>query len=248
MIYLKSSNEIAIMRISGKIVAETLLKIEEIVRPGITTIELDKIAEEYILSCGAIPSFKGLYGFPATLCTSINEEVVHGIPGERVLQEGDIISVDCGALYQGFHGDAARTFNVGKISAEDQKLIDVTRQSFFEGIKFAIIGNRIGDIANAVQTYVENFGYGVVKDYVGHGIGKEMHEEPSVPNYGRSGRGPKLAKGMTIAIEPMVNLGTYAVTEKSDNWTVVTLDGRKSAHYENSIAILDNGPEILTII
>ena len=248
MIYLKSSSEIAIMRISGKIVAETLLKIEEIVRPGITTIELDKIAEKYILSCGAIPSFKGLYGFPATLCTSVNEEVVHGIPGERVLQEGDIISVDCGALYQGFHGDAARTFPVGKITADNQKLIDVTRQSFFEGVKFAIIGNRIGDIANAVQTYVENFGYGVVKDYVGHGIGKEMHEEPSVPNYGRIGRGPKLAKGMTIAIEPMVNLGTYAVTEQSDKWTVVTLDGKNSAHYENTIAILDNGPEILTII
>jgi methionyl aminopeptidase len=248
MIYLKSSSEIAIMRISGKIVAETLLKIEEIVRPGITTIELDRIAEEYIISRGASPSFKGLYGFPATLCTSINEEVVHGIPGERVLQEGDIISVDCGAYYQGFHGDAARTFNVGKASTEDQKLIDVTRQSFFEGIKFAIVGNRIGDIANAIQTYVENFGYGIVKDYVGHGIGKEMHEEPSVPNYGRSGRGPKLAKGMTIAIEPMVNLGTYAVTEKSDNWTVITLDGKKSAHYENTIAILENGPEILTII
>lgn len=248
MIYLKSSSEINIMRISGRIVAETLCKIEEIVKPGITTKELDKIAEEYILSCGAQPSFKGLYGFPATLCTSVNEEIVHGIPGERVLEEGDIISVDCGAYYQGFHGDAARTFPIGRISPEDQKLIDVTRDSFFEGIQFATIGNTIGDIAHAVQMYVEAFGYGVVRDYVGHGIGKEMHEEPSVPNYGRSGRGPKLAKGMTIAIEPMVNLGTYAVTEMSDNWTVVTLDGKKSAHYENTIAILNNGPEILTII
>ena len=248
MIYLKSSSEINIMRISGRIVAETLNKIKDLVKPGITTKELDKIAEEYILSCGAQPSFKGLYGFPATLCTSINEEVVHGIPGERVLVEGDILSVDCGAYYQGFHGDAARTFPIGRISSEDQKLIDVTRDSFFEGIKFAVIGNRIGDIAHAVQVYVEAFGYGVVRDYVGHGIGKEMHEEPSVPNFGRSGRGPKLAKGMTIAIEPMVNLGTYAVTQMSDNWTVVTLDGSKSAHYENTIAILDNGPEILTII
>jgi methionyl aminopeptidase len=248
MIYLKSNTEINIMRISGRIVAETLLKLEEIIKPGITTGYLDSVAEEYIKGSGAIPSFKGLYGFPATLCISINEEVVHGIPGDRVLMEGDIISVDCGALYQGFHGDAARTFSVGKISSEDQKLIDVTKQSFFEGLKFAVIGNRIGDIANAIQTYVEPFGYGIVRDYVGHGIGREMHEEPSVPNYGTKGRGPKLAKGMTIAIEPMVNLGTYAVTEKSDNWTVVTLDGKKSAHYENTIAIMDNGPEILTLI
>jgi methionyl aminopeptidase len=248
MIYLKSSSEIDLMRIAGRIVAETLLKVEEQIRPGITTKELDRIAENYIISCGARPSFKGLYGFPATLCISINEEIVHGIPGERVLEEGDIISIDCGAYYKNFHGDAARTFPIGKISPEAQKLIDVTRDSFFEGIKFATIGNRIGDIANAIQIYVEAFGYGVVRDYVGHGIGREMHEEPSVPNFGKAGRGPKLAKGMTIAIEPMVNLGTYATTEKSDKWTVVTLDGKKSAHYENTVAILDNGPEILTII
>lgn len=248
MIYLKSSSEIAIMRISGKIVAQTLLLIEEHIKPGITTKELDRIAEEYIISCGARPSFKGLYGFPATLCTSINEEIVHGIPGDRILEEGDIISVDCGACYKNFHGDAARTFPIGKISTEAQKLIDVTRNSFFEGIKFATIGNRIGDIAHGVQMYVEAFGYGVVRDYVGHGIGREMHEEPSVPNFGKVGRGPKLAKGMTIAIEPMVNMGTYATTEKDDNWTVITLDGKKSAHYENTVAILDNGPEILTIL
>ena len=248
MIYLKSCSEIEFMRISGRIVAETLNLIEEHVKPGITTKELDKIAENYILSCGARPSFKGLYGFPATLCTSVNEEIVHGIPGDRVLEEGDIISVDCGALYHNFHGDAARTFPVGKISPEAQKLIDVTKESFFVGLKHAIVGNRIGDIASAIQEYVEAFGYGVVRDYVGHGIGKEMHEEPSVPNYGKAGRGPKLAKGMTLAIEPMVNMGTYATKELNDGWTVITLDKKMSAHYENSIAILDNGPEILTII
>lgn len=248
MIYLKSSSEIDIMRKAGKIVAETLLLVEESIKPGITTKELDRIAENYIKSCGARPSFKGLYGFPATLCTSINEEIVHGIPGGRVLEEGDIISVDCGAYYQNFHGDAARTFPIGRISPESQKLIDVTRNSFYEGLKFAVIGNRIGDIASAIQTYVEAFGYGVVRNYVGHGIGREMHEEPSVPNFGKAGHGPKLAKGMTIAIEPMINMGTYATTEKADKWTVVTLDGKQSAHYENTVAILENGPEILTII
>ena len=248
MIYLKSSSEIEIMKIAGRIVAETLLKIEEHVKPGITTKQLDRIAEDYIISCGARPSFKGLYGFPATLCTSINEEVVHGIPGERVLEEGDIISVDCGACYKKFHGDAARTFPIGKISPEAQKLIDVTRESFFEGIKYAQIGNRIGDIAHAIEGYTESFGYGVVRDYVGHGVGREMHEEPSVPNYGKPGRGPKLAKGMTIAVEPMINMGTFEVTEKSDKWTVVTLDGKMSAHYENTIAILEDGPQILTLI
>lgn len=248
MIYLKSSNEIDIMRKAGRIVAETLAKVEEVIKPGMTTMELDKIAEEYIISCGARPSFKGYHGFPATLCTSVNEEVVHGIPGNRVLQEGDIISVDCGAFFQGFHGDAARTFPVGKITAEAQKLIEVTKNSFFEGLKHAVVGNRIGDISRAIQIYVEDNGFSVVRDYVGHGIGREMHEEPPVPNYGKPGRGPKLAKGMLLAIEPMVNLGVYAVKELSDNWTVVTYDGKPSAHYENTIAILDNGPEILTIL
>lgn len=248
MIELKSKNEIDLMRKSGRLVAETLAKIEEIIRPGITTRELDRIAEEYITSCGARPSFKGYHGFPATLCTSVNEQVVHGFPGDVVLQEGDIVSVDCGAFLNGFHGDAARTFAVGKISPDVQKLIDVTRESFFEGIKYATIGNRMGDISHAIQTYVETNGFSVVRDYVGHGIGREMHEEPPVPNYGRPGRGPKLAKGMALAIEPMVNMGTYAVDELSDGWTVVTYDGKKSAHYENTIVILENGPEILTII
>lgn len=248
MIYLKSSNEIEIMKKAGRIVAETLAKVEEVIRPGITTMELDRIAEEYITNCGARPSFKGYHGFPGTLCTSVNEEVVHGIPGNKVLQEGDIISVDCGAFFQGFHGDAARTFPVGKITAEAQRLIDVTRNSFFEGIKYAVVGNRIGDISHAIQVYVEANGFSVVRDYVGHGIGREMHEEPPVPNYGKAGRGPKLAKGMLLAIEPMVNSGVYAVKELSDDWTVVTYDGRPSAHYENTVAILDNGPEILTIL
>ncbi|TDT50412.1 type I methionyl aminopeptidase [Fonticella tunisiensis] len=248
MIYLKSSSEIELMKKSGRIVAETLAKIEEVIRPGITTKELDKIAEEYITGCGARPSFKGYNGFPATLCTSVNDEVVHGIPGNRVLQEGDIVSIDCGAIYNGFHGDAARTFPVGKISPETQKLIDVTRESFFEGIKYAVVGNRIGDISHAIQVYVESHGFSVVRDYVGHGIGREMHEEPPVPNYGKPGRGPKLTKGMALAIEPMVNMGTYAVKELSDGWTVVTADGKMSCHYENTVVILEDGPEVLTII
>jgi methionyl aminopeptidase len=248
MIYLKSSTEIEKMRKAGRIVAETLAKLEELIKPGITTKELDRVAEEYIIRCGARPSFKGYHGFPASICASVNEEVVHGIPGERVLQEGDIISVDCGAFYEGFHGDAARTFPVGKITPIAQKLIDVTRESFFKGIEHAVIGKRIGDISHAIQSYVEANGFSVVRDYVGHGIGKEMHEEPPVPNYGKPGRGPKLVKGMVLAIEPMVNLGVYAVKEKSDGWTVVTYDGKLSAHYENTIAILDNGPELLTLL
>ncbi|MEF9934425.1 MAG: type I methionyl aminopeptidase [Clostridium sp.] len=249
MIYLKSSNEIDIMRKAGTIVAETLLKLEEAVKPGITTLELDKIAEEYILRSGARPSFKGYGGFPGSICASVNEEIVHGIPSsKRVLQEGDIISVDCGAYFKGFHGDAARTFPVGKVSKEAQSLIDVTTESFFQGIKHAAVGNRIGDISSAVQTYAESFGYSVVRDYVGHGIGKSLHEEPSVPNYGKAGRGPKLAKGMVLAIEPMVNLGVYTADQLSDGWTVVTTDGKLSAHYENTVAILENGPEILTLL
>jgi methionyl aminopeptidase len=248
MIYLKSDSEIEIMHKAGRIVAETLAKVEEVIKPGITTAELDKIAEDHITKCGARPSFKGHYGFPASICTSINEEVVHGIPGKKVLQEGDIISVDCGAFIEGFHGDAARTFPVGKISSEAQKLIDVTRESFFQGIEYALVGNRIGDIASAVQTYVESQGFSVVRDYVGHGIGRKMWEEPSVPNFGKPGKGLKLAKGLVIAIEPMVNAGTYEVKELSDGWTVITKDEKISAHYENTIAILENGPKILTIL
>jgi methionyl aminopeptidase len=248
MIYLKSDNEIEIMQKAGRIVAETLAKIEEVIKPGITTEELDRIAEEHILKCYARPSFKGHYEFPASICTSINEEVVHGIPGKRILQEGDIIGVDCGACYEGFHGDAARTFPVGKVSAEAQKLIDVTRESFFQGLKYALVGNRLGDIGNSIQSYVEANGFSVVRDYVGHGIGRKVWEEPSVPNFGKQGKGMKLVKGLVIAIEPMVNTGTYEVKDLNDGWTVVTKDKGLSAHYENTIAILNDGPRILTLI
>lgn len=248
MIYLKSDEEIKLMKVAGRIVAETLQKIEEVIKPGMTTKQLDALAERYIESRGAHPSFKGYGGFPASICTSVNEEVVHGIPGDRVLMEGDIVSVDCGAVINGYQGDAARTFPVGQISPEVQNLIDVTRESFFKGIEYAIVGERLGDIGHSIQKYVESNGYSVVRDYVGHGIGRKMHEDPPVPNYGRAGRGLKLEKGLVIAIEPMVNAGGYEVRQLKNGWTVVTKDGMPSAHYENTVAILDNGPELLTYI
>ena len=206
MIIIKNDKEIDLMRIAGRIVAETLLLVEKEVKPGITTAELDRIAEEFITKHGATPSFKGLYGFPASLCISVNEQVVHGIPGGYVLKEGDIISVDCGAHINGFHGDAARTFAVGNISDEAKKLIKVTEESFFKGLEFAKIGNRLTDISHEIQRYVEASGFSVVREFVGHGIGKSVHEDPEVPNFGRPGRGPKLVTGMTLAIEPMVNM------------------------------------------
>lgn len=248
MIFIKNNQEIDLMRKAGKIVAETLLLVEEKVRPGITTAELDRIAEEFITKHGAKPSFKGLYGFPASLCISVNEQVVHGIPGGYVLKDGDIISVDCGANINGFHGDAARTFGVGNISEEANKLINVTKESFFKGIEYAKVGNRLTDISHGIQSYVEASGFSVVRDFVGHGIGRVVHEDPEVPNYGRPGRGPKLVEGMALAIEPMVNVGSYKVKTLSDDWTVVTSDGSLSAHYENTIVILPDGPEILTLI
>jgi methionyl aminopeptidase len=247
MIIIKSSREIEYMRRAGKVVSETLALLQEFVKPGITTGELDRIAEEYIRKCNAVPSFKGYYGFPASICTSVNEEVVHGIPGKRVLQEGDIISIDCGAIVDGYHGDAARTFAVGRISKEAEELINVTKESFFKGVENARVGNRLTDISSAIQEYAESRGYSIVRDYVGHGIGMAMHEEPEVPNYGRPGRGPKLVKGMVLAIEPMVNIGAYDVEVLSNDWTVVTRDKTLSAHYENTVAILENGPEILTL-
>lgn len=247
MIIVKTDLEIEYMRQAGSVVKDTLLKLEEVIKPGITTAELDRIAEDYILKCGAKPSFKGYYGFPASICTSLNSEVVHGIPSKKIfLQEGDIISVDCGAILNGYNGDAARTFAVGSISKEAQKLIDVTRESFFQGVLSAKVGNKLTDISASVQQYVESFGYSVVRDYVGHGIGKEMHEDPEVPNYGRPGRGPKLIHGMVLAIEPMVNIGDFTVKVEANDWTVVTEDGSLSAHYENTVAILRDGPEILT--
>ena len=247
MIILKNSDEINLMRKSGKVVEETLNFLEDVIKPGITTEEIDKLAEEFITKQGAIPSFKGYNGFPASICTSINDEVVHGIPGGRELKEGDIVSVDCGAMLNGFHGDAARTFPVVKISAEDEKLIRITKESFFKGYEKAIIGNRLTDISFAIQKFVEENGFSVVRDYVGHGIGRNMHEDPGVPNFGKPNRGPKLQAGMALAIEPMVNIGSYHVRTLLNGWTVVTTDGSLSAHYENTVAILDKGPEILTL-
>ena len=244
MIIIKNDKEINLMRKAGKIVAETLLVVEKNIKPGITTAELDRIAEEFITKHGAKPSFKGLYGFPASLCISVNEQVVHGIPGRYVLKEGDIVSVDCGAIIDGYHGDAARTFAVGNISEEAQKLIEVTKES----LEAAKVGNNLTDISNEIQKYIEASGFSVVRDFVGHGIGKDLHEDPEVPNFGRPGRGPKLVTGMALAIEPMVNVGSHRVKTLGDDWTVITSDKSLSAHYENTVIILPDGPEILTLI
>ncbi|SKA82270.1 methionyl aminopeptidase [Clostridium sp. USBA 49] len=248
MIIIKNDKEIEYMRSAGKLVGETLEKLEEVIKPGITTAELDRIAEEFIVKHNAKPSFKGYQGFPASICTSINDEVVHGIPGKRILKEGDIISIDCGAILNGYQGDAARTIGVGKISKEAETLIEVTKESFFKGVEKALVGNRLTDISSAIQNYVESFNFSVVRDFVGHGIGRDMHEDPEVPNFGRPGRGPKLSHGMVLAIEPMVNIGRYDVLIQPNGWTVVTEDGSLSAHYENTVAILNDGPEILTLI
>ena len=245
---IKSDTELEYMRSAGKVVADTLAMIQKVIKPGITTAEIDKLAEEFILAQGAIPSFKGYGGFPGSICASVNDVVIHGIPNDTVLVEGDIISVDCGAILNGYHGDAARTFPVGNISKEAQQLIDVTRESFFKGIEKAVVGNRLTDISAAVQRHAESFGYSVVRDFVGHGIGTSMHEDPQVPNYGTAGKGPKLVHGMVLAIEPMINMGTYKVNIKPDGWTVTTGDGKLSAHYENTVAITNNGPLILTLI
>lgn len=251
MISVKSLREIELMRSAGKITGETLQLLAESIRPGITTLELDEIAEKYIRKCGAIPSFKNYGGFPKSLCASVNDEVIHGIPSKnKVLNEGDIISFDIGACYKGYHGDAARTVGVGEISPEAQKLIDVTKQSFFEGIVYARPSNRVSDISKAIQEYTEGFGYGVVRDYVGHGIGSDLHEAPEVPNFAEAsrGRGARLVAGMTLAIEPMINMGDYRVKVLDDDWTVKTLDGCLSAHYENTVLITNGEPEILTLL
>lgn len=252
MVTIKSKNEIEMMKKSADILAQALEKIKEAVKPGVTTSELDRIAEEFIRKSGAEPSFKGykspLSGaidYPASICASVNNEVVHGIPGLRMLKKGDIISIDIGVYYNGYHSDAARTYAVGDISCEAKALIDVTRQSFYEGIKHAVSGKRVFDISAAIQDYVESFGYSVVRDYVGHGIGREMHEDPQIPNY-RSRERRRLEAGMTLAIEPMVNEGRYDVKLLDNKWTVVTADGSLSAHYENTIVVTDNEPIILT--
>ena len=246
MITLKSSHEIELMRRAGKITAAARALAGEMVKPGVTTQEIDKAVEQFIRKQGATPSFLHLYGYPASICISVNDEVIHGIPGKRVLQEGDIVSIDVGACVEGFHGDCCATFACGTIDPEAQRLIDVTRQSFFEGIRYAREGYRVGDISAAIQTYVESNGYSIVREYVGHGVGSAMHESPEVPNFGRSGRGPRLLRGMTLAIEPMVNAGGAAIRQLSDGWTVKTLDGKLAAHYENTILITDGEPEILT--
>ena len=246
MIILKSKKEIEIMREAGKIVAETHAILKEAVIPGISTLELDRIAENNIRKYNAIPSFKGYGGFPGTICASINEEVVHGIPGNTILREGDIISLDIGAYYKGYHSDSAKTHGVGMISEEDRKLIEVTRESFYEGIKFAKLGYRLSDISHAIQAHVEEQGFSVVRELVGHGVGTQLHEDPQIPNYGPPGKGPRLQEGMVLAIEPMINIGTHRVKTLLDGWTVVTLDGNKSAHYEHTIAITDNEPIILS--
>ena len=234
------------MRKAGQITAAARALAGEMVKPGVTTQEIDSAVEAFIREQGAVPSFLNYNGYPASACISVNDEVIHGIPGKRVLQEGDIVSVDVGAYIGGFHGDCAATFACGQISQEAQKLIDVTRQSFFEGIKFAKEGYRVQDISAAVQAYVERHGFSVVREYVGHGVGAHLHESPEVPNFGRPGRGPRLLRGMTLAIEPMVNAGGAAILQLSDGWTVKTRDGKQSAHYENTILITDGEPEILT--
>ncbi|MCG0276115.1 MAG: type I methionyl aminopeptidase [Thermosediminibacteraceae bacterium] len=248
MVILKSRREIEIMRKAGKVVALVLEELKKHIKPGVTTGELDRIAEEIILKNGALPAFKGYRGYPATICTSVNEEVVHGIPGLRILQDGDIISVDVGAIVEGYFSDAARTYPVGSISEKAKELIEVTEKSFFEGLAFARVGYRLSDISHAIQTYVESRNYSVVRELGGHGIGRQMHEDPHVPNYGPPNKGPRLRPGMTLAIEPMVNAGGFEVYTLEDNWTVVTKDGSLSAHYENTIAITDGDPEILTIL
>ena len=246
MIKIKSLHEIQKMRAAGRIVAEVFEVLKPLIVPGITTKELDKIAAEHIKKSGAICSFYNYSGYPGHVCISVNDEVIHGIPGKRKLCDGDIVSVDVGACIDGYHGDAARTFAVGNISSDAKKLIEVTEASFWRGIEFARPGNRIGDISANVQKIVEENGFSVVRDFVGHGIGSALHEEPEVPNYGTEGRGPRLISGMTIAVEPMVNIGAYQVNTLSDDWTVVTADGKLSAHYENTILITNDGAEILT--
>ncbi|HQL36273.1 MAG TPA: type I methionyl aminopeptidase [Bacillota bacterium] len=248
MISIKSPREIELMRIAGRIVAETHELLRKAIRPGITTLELDVIAEEYIRKSGAIPAFKDYNGFPASICSSINEQVVHGIPGPIALKDGDIIGIDIGAVYDGYYGDAARTYGIGNIDRETERLIKVTEESFFKGIEYALPGNRLSDISHSIQKHVESNGFSVVRDFVGHGIGRSMHEDPQIPNYGLPHKGPRLAAGMALAIEPMVNQGRYAVKIREDGWTVVTADGKPSAHYENTIVITNGKPEILTLL
>jgi methionyl aminopeptidase len=252
MIYLKTREEIELMRQSALLVSRTLGLIAREVKPGVTPLHLDKLAEEYIRDNGGVPAFKGYKahpdgrGFPGTLCTSVNAAVVHGIPDKKALKEGDIITVDCGVEMNGFFGDHAYTFAVGKVSAEIQRLLDVTKECLYLGIEKMVSGNRVGDISFAIQQHAEKNGYGVVRDLVGHGLGRELHEDPQVPNYGKRGDGPKLKEGMVFAIEPMINMGTKNIRYMNDGWTIVTADGLPSAHFEHDVAIVDGKPDILS--
>ena len=247
MIIIKSDPEVDLMRQAGRITAGARTIARQMVEPGVTTRQINREVHKFITKSGASPCFMTDGGFPTAACISVNDEIIHGIPGDRVLHEGDIVSVDVGARYRGFNGDCAGTFPCGKCSDEALRLIRITRQSFFEGIQFARVGYRISDIGHAVQTYVESQGFGVVRAFVGHGVGEHLHEEPEVPNFGAPGRGPRMVKGMTLAIEPMVTQGSYEVRVLKDKWTTVTADGKLAAHYENSILITDGEPEILTV-
>lgn len=248
MIIIKSDQEIDLMRESGKVTGFILKELENFIKPGISTADIDHFVESIIRKNGMVPTFKGYGGFPASACVSINEEVVHGIPDKkRILQEGDIVSVDVGSTYRGYVSDAARTYPVGKVSEIAVKLMNATRDSFFAGLEFCKVGFRLSDISHAIQEKAEGEGFSVIRDFVGHGVGRNMHEDPQIPNYGKAGRGPRLAKGMVLAIEPMICEGTYDVETLSNDWTVVTLDGKLSAHYENTVVITDGEPELLTL-
>jgi methionyl aminopeptidase len=247
MIVVKNSEQLELMKKAGRITAEALLVARDAIRPGITTKELDKKIHDFIVKCGAVPSFLGYGGFPGSACISLNNEVIHGIPSaNRILSEGDIVKIDVGARFRGYNGDSARTYPVGKVSDEALRLISVTEQSFYEAMKVCRAGNRIGDIGHAVESFVISNGYSVVRDFVGHGVGAELHEDPQIPNYGNAGRGARLYSGMTLAIEPMVNQGVCDVRVLKDGWTVITGDGKLSAHYENSVAVTEGSPIILT--
>ena len=246
MIIPKTREEIELMREAALVVSKTLGMLASAVKPGVTTNALNNKAEEFIRDMGAVPGFLGLYDCPSTLLTSVNEAVVHGLPTDEPLKEGDIVAIDCGAVLHGFYGDHAYTFEVGEVSAEVKQLLEVTKESLYRGIRAFKKGNRVGDIGHAIQSYCESFGYGVVRELVGHGLGKKLHEDPEVPNYGRKGRGKKLIEGMTIAIEPMINMGTHKVKQLKDGWTIVTLDGKPSAHFEHDVAMVDGKPELLS--
>lgn len=248
MIILKTRREIEIMRKAGRLVAQSHELVKKYIKPGVTTLELDQLVEDFLRSQNAIPTFKGYSGFPFSICASVNEEVVHGFPTDRKLQEGDIVSIDIGATFEGYVGDSAKTFCVGEVSDEKRRLVEVTRQSFYEGLKFAKTTYRLSDISHAIQQYAEGHGFSVVRDFVGHGIGRQMHEAPQIPNFGKPGKGPRLQEGMVLAIEPMINAGKYNVKILSNDWTVVTVDGKPSAHYEHTVAITDGEPELLTIL